>query len=151
MVDASDLRRKSLLELEELWRTSEPGPAPLGCFRGEFLRFIDAPGARRLHVRALDTLGFRTVPFGIDFDRGRWWFGHPRLRVGHFTLSEGPSRWRNTLSQRLDYSVSRLPGAVKDQLYDEVKQLTGSLALGLGGLNAGPGEGDHFFFALRRL
>ncbi len=151
MLALADLKAMSLAQLEELWRTSALGPAPLGSFRGAFLHWIDSPGARQAHVRAIDTIGFRASPFGVDFDARRWWFVHPRLRVGHFTLTAGKSRWRETEAQQLDYSVSRLPGALKGTLYDEVKQLTGNLVLGLGGLNAGPGEGDHFFFALSRL
>jgi hypothetical protein len=33
-------------------------------------------------------------------------------------------------------------------LYDEVKMLSPSLCLGIGGINAARGRGDHFFFAL---
>jgi hypothetical protein len=150
MLALDDLRCMSLAELEELWRSSALGPRPLGCFRGEFLHWIDSPGARRPHVRALDTLGFRASPFGIDFDDARWWFIHPRLRIGKFALTEGRSRWRATEAHRLAYELSKLPKFVRGALYDEVKQLSGSVALGLGGLNAGPGEGDHFFFALAR-
>jgi hypothetical protein len=35
-------------------------------------------------------------------------------------------------------------------LYDEVKPLSADLLLGLGGVNAETGEGDHFFFTLER-
>jgi hypothetical protein len=35
-------------------------------------------------------------------------------------------------------------------LYDEVKPLGPDLCLGIGGINARVGRGDHFFFALAR-
>jgi hypothetical protein len=35
-------------------------------------------------------------------------------------------------------------------LYDEVKPLSRDACLGIGGVNAGRGAGDHFFFVLER-
>jgi hypothetical protein len=60
----------------------------------------------------------------------------------------GRSRWRDTETVRLHYEVSRLPGPVRAVLYDEVKVLSPSLCLGIGGINAARGRGDHFFYAL---
>ena len=61
------------------------------------------------------------------------------------------SRWRETDSVVLRYEGSRLPGALRRLLYDEVKPLGEGLVLGIGGGNDGPGRGDHFFFALERV
>jgi hypothetical protein len=150
VIALSDLKAKDLPGLERLWKELPLGPRPLGVFRGTFLHWVDSPGARRPLVRALDTPAFVLARFGVDFDAGRWWFLHPRLQIGRFELQPGRSRWRDTEAHQLHYGSSRLPRFIKGQLYDECKQVTGSLALGLGGLNAGPGEGDHFFFALER-
>jgi hypothetical protein len=49
---------------------------------------------------------------------------------------------------QLHYDVSRLP--IRRVLYDEIKPLADGTILGLGGIDAGRGEGDHFFFELRR-
>lgn len=91
------------------------------------------------------------MPFGIDFDARRWWFLHPRLAVGRFELCQERSRWRDTDALTLRYHPSRLPGPLRDVLYDEVKPLGDDLLLGLGGLNWEVGRGDHFYFALTRL
>lgn len=151
MIALADLRKKNLAELELLWRDAPAGPPPLGRFRGTFLHWVDSAGARKLHVRAIDTPLFVLSPFGVDFDARAWWFFHPRLLVGRFDLTAGRSRWRETAAQQLHYGASKLPGPVKGLLYDEVKQLDDDLVLGLGGLNAGPGQGDHFLFALSRI
>ena len=37
---------------------------------------------------------------------------------------------------------------VRGMLYDELKPLADGRVLGLGGINAGAGEGEHFFFEL---
>ncbi|PKN31442.1 MAG: hypothetical protein CVU63_23915, partial [Deltaproteobacteria bacterium HGW-Deltaproteobacteria-20] len=63
----------------------------------------------------------------------------------------GPSRWRDTQTIRLHYHPSRLPGAVRTFLYDEVKPLTESLCLGIGGINAPRGRGEQFLFSLERV
>jgi hypothetical protein len=102
-------------------------------------------------VRAVDWLLFDAPPFGIDFDTRCWWFGRPRLQAGRFRASPGPSRWRDTPTLRLEYDVSRLPRPVRALLYDEVKPLDGERCLGLGGIDADAGEGDHFFFSLERF
>jgi hypothetical protein len=146
-----DLRRASLAELESLYRDAPRGPDPAGVFRGEFLSFIDSPGARRLDIRAVDSLLFRATPFGVDFDRNSWWFVKPALRAGRFTPRLGPSRWRETDCWQLHYEVSRLPTPIRALLYDEVRPLSSSLLLGLGGTNRDRGAGDHFFFLLDRI
>ena len=150
MIALQDLRQMSLPELEALWKETPIGPAPLGNFRGAFLRWVDSAGARKLAVRAFDTPAFIWAPFGVDFDRRAWWFFHRKALVGRFDLTAGRSRWRDTEAQQVHYGASKLPGPVKNLLYDEVKQLTGSIVLGIGGMNADAGEGDHFFFALSR-
>ena len=150
MIGLPELKKMSLPELEALWKETPLGPAPLGTFRGAFLRWVDSPGARKLQVRAFDTPAFVWAPFGIDFDARAWWFFHKRALVGRFDLTPGRSRWRDTEAQQVRYGASRLPGMVKDLLYDEVKRVSEDVAIGLGGLNADAGEGDHFFFALGR-
>jgi hypothetical protein len=167
MTTVDELRRASLDELERLYRESPVGPAPSGLYRGELLRWLDTRGARRPSVRAADrtsNLGgraaevrlatlvewalFEAPRWGVDFARRRWWFVRPALAAGRFTATYGPSRWRETDTFRLEYGESRLP--VRALLYDEVKPLGADLCLGIGGLNAERGEGDHFFFALYR-
>jgi hypothetical protein len=146
----NELERASRDELEALYRDAPLGPAPSGCYRGKMLTWLDTPGAHRWHVRVADSLLFRALPFGVDFDRNLWWFVRPRLRAGRFRTSVGPSRWREAETLRLEYDVSRLPWPVPRLLYDEVKPLAEGLCLGLGGMNFERGEGDHFFFALWR-
>lgn len=63
----------------------------------------------------------------------------------------GPSRWRDTEAVTLHYERSRLPAPIRGVLYDEVKPLTDTICLGLGGINAERGDGDQFFFALERF
>jgi hypothetical protein len=138
--------RPPLAELETRFASSELAPMPKGLVRGRFLGWIDSRGARRTSVRVMDTLLFRAVRWGLDLDAQRWWFEHPRLAAGHFRVVTGPSRWRDTRVHQLHYDVSRLP--VSGILYDELKPLSGGRVLGMGGLNAGRGDGDHFFFEL---
>jgi hypothetical protein len=137
--------------LESLFRDAPLGPLPAGVQRGQVLRYLQTPGARRPHLRAVDWLLFDLPRFGIDFNQRRWWFLHPRLAAGHFDWSPGRSRWRDTEVLRLTYGGSRLPGAVRSMLYDELKPLADGRCLGIGGVNAGPGEGEHFFFSLTPL
>jgi len=146
-----DLRRRPLAGLEALYRDAPRGPDPAGVFRGHFLAWIDSPGARRPSIRAVDSLLFRATPFGVDFDRAAWWFVRPSLRAGRFEARLGPSRWRQTDCWQLHYEVSRLPTPIRALLYDEVRPLTSSMILGLGGIARDRGEGDHFFFALERI
>jgi len=133
--------------LEDHFRASQPGPDPRGLFEGRFLCWVDGPPPS---MRLVDTLLFRALRFGVDFDRGVWWFVRPRVTVGRFRSSRGPSRWREAEVLRLEYDVSRLPPPLRTMLYDEVKPLTEDLCLGLGGVNAPNGRGAHFFFALAR-
>jgi len=116
------------------------GPVPDGIWRGHFLHWLKPP----LHARVMDEILFRRTRFGIDFERCLWWFLSPSLAAGRFSWSQGPSRWRQTDTLRLEYGSSRLPG--HGMLYDEVKPLDARTCLGIGGLN---GErGDHFLFQL---
>lgn len=143
-----ELLHADLATLERVYATSPLAAAPRGVWRGRYLRTLRTPGARRPEVRLLDYLLFERTPFGIDFDVRRWWFWLPLARIGRFEISEGPSRWRDCQALRLTYGASRLPGPVRDQLYDEVRPLAPDLCLGLGGLNRDVDQGDHFFFLL---
>lgn len=138
----------SVADLEALYVEARPVSVPRGCYRGVHLAWLDTPGARHPVIRPLQHLGFRLLPFGVDFSRHRWFFFHPALGIGRFVAEAGRSRWRDTETVRLRYEVSRLPGFVRALLYDEVKVLSPSLCLGIGGINAPRGRGDHFFFAL---
>jgi hypothetical protein len=149
-ITADAIRHASLEQLEIWYRELSPGPIPRGVFRGEFLRFVQSKGVNKPWVRALDRLAFDVTRFGIDMDVQRWWFLRPGARVGRFSSTVGPSRWRDTRTVRLDYGVSRLPRPVRGALYDELKPISPDLCLGLGGINAERGEGDHFFFLLVR-
>jgi hypothetical protein len=138
--------RPPLDRLERDFIMGDPGPLPSGLVCGRFLGEVDSPGARRPHVRGLDFLLFRSLRWGLDLDDHRWWFEHPRLAAGKFRVVLGPSRWRDTRVLQLHYDVSRLP--IRRILYDEVKPLPDGRILGLGGIDAARGEGDHFFFEL---
>jgi hypothetical protein len=146
-----ELLRASRPELEEIYASRPMGPTPGGRFRGVFLCFLDNDGAARPSTRAIDSLLFRAVPFGVDFGSRRWWFVDPRVQAGRFDAEAGPSRWRDTDTLRLRYGASRLPGPIRSYLYDEVKPLSEDLCLGIGGVDAERGEGDHFFFALSAI
>jgi hypothetical protein len=141
--------RPPLSELERLFAQGPPAPLRSGLVRGSFLGPVDSVGAQRPHVRLLDALLFRAVVWGLDLDAQRWWFESPRLAAGHFRIVEGPSRWRSTRVLQLHYDVSRLP--IRGVLYDELKPLPDGRILGLGGVDAERGEGDHFFFELTPL
>jgi hypothetical protein len=151
-MELAEVRALDLAGLERLFREAPVGPLPGGVFRGTHLARLESLERRPLW-RTIDRLAFETVPFGIDFDQKRWWFGHRKLAVGHFRTTAAPvhSRWRDTDVIALEYDVSRLPRKIRDVLYDEVKPLSDRLCLGLGGINREVGEGDHFFFALERL
>lgn len=148
MVTAGDLRRASLAELERIYAEAAPLQMPAGCHHARHLAWTDS--GRRSPWRPLLTLPFSWAPFGVDFDRRLWFFGHPALALGRFEPRVGPSRWRETETVGLFYHPSRLPGPVRAVLYDEVKPLSPGLCLGLGGVNGPPGRGDLFFFSLQR-
>jgi hypothetical protein len=151
MLDFEALRRADLGELEALY--AEPGSVdvPRGRYRGTVLRRLHNRGADNPWLRGLEWLGFEAISFGVDFDERVWLFTARQIALGRFDPRPGSSRWRDTETVQLHYAASRLPGIVKAGLYDEVKPLTGDLCLGLGGIRARAGLGDHFFFALRRV
>jgi hypothetical protein len=142
--------RRTSEELEQIFRGPLVDTALRGTFRGTFHGFFENEGTRHLHVRLLDTALFVLPPFGMDFDRERWWFGTPAATVGRFRLEPGPSRWRDAEVLQVHYDRSRLPGPVRRYLYDELKPLGPDHAIGIGGVNEGRGHGDHFFFELTR-
>lgn len=143
MSTARELRSNPLEVLERLYRDAPAGPAPSGRFRGEVLHRIDSPYARRWSSSAV-LLPFERLPFGVDFGSGAWFFLYRRVQLGHFRVEAGRSRWRDTQTLQLHYDVSRLP--FRGVLYDEVKPLSDTVCLGLGGLNRD--SGDLFFFLL---
>ena len=146
MTTSQALRGCSLEELERLYRDTPVGPTPSGAFTGQVLHRVNSPFARSLSASAV-TWPFEHLRFGIDFSACAWFFLHPGLRLAHFRLTPGPSRWRPTDALQLHYDISRLP--FRGALYDEVKPLTQTLCLGLGGLNrASEKEGDLFYFLL---
>jgi hypothetical protein len=150
MTTMQALRGSSVDALERLYRDAPLTPSLLrpGVFRGEALGRVSTRFAQTTLVTAL-LVPFERVPFGVDFATRVWFFVHPRLRVGHFRVEPGRSRWRDTETLQLHYDVSRLP--LRGVLYDEVKPLTETLCLGLGGMNFAKGRGDLFFFALEAL
>jgi hypothetical protein len=150
MLTLADLRESSLDALEAIYREAPIGPRPRGRFRGHALLRVDSRLARS-SLGSLILLPFEHAPFGIDFRRANWFFVHDRMRIGQFRVEQGRSRWRDAEVLRLEYDVSRLPRPIRRFLYDEVKPLTETLCLGLGGIRAGHGKGDLFFFALEPL
>jgi hypothetical protein len=146
----AELRHHSLAQLEELYAEQRPVTVPLGFYRGTHLKWLDTAGARHRLLRPVVDLLFRRTPFGVDFERKRWFFFQRGLGMGRFAAQVGPSRWRDTETVRLTYDRSRLPWPIRRLLYDEVKPLSDSLCLGLGGVNAETGQGEYFYFALER-
>jgi hypothetical protein len=71
--------------------------------------------------------------------------------MGRFEPRVQRSRWRDAQTVGLHYEVSRLPSFVRGALYDEVRPLSPRWWIGIGGINADVGEGDHFFFGLQRI
>ena len=147
----TDLQQMSLGQLEELYLQPAEVEVPIGVFKGHHLAWNEEVASRNRLLRPVIHLGFKALPYGVDFDQRRWFFLDSGITVGKFEPRIGPSRWRETETVCLEYHVSRLPGLLRKKLYDEVKPLSGSLCLGFGGLNAPRGRGDIFFFALERL
>lgn len=147
MTTIETLRGSSLDALEALYREAPMGPPPAGRFRGTVLRRVPGKLTRSLAGEAI-LAPFERLRFGIDFEKRLWWFLRPGIAMGRFRVDPGPSRWRGTDTLRLRYDVSRLP--IRAGLYDEVKPLSATLCLGLGGINADEGLGDLFYFALER-
>ena len=108
-----NLAAAALHELERAFADDPMGPEPTGVFRGRFLCYVDSPGARKLWVRALDSLLFRAPTFGVDFDRKAWWFFRPTTQAGRFRSERRRSRWRTTDVYALTYKESTPPGPVK--------------------------------------
>jgi hypothetical protein len=147
-VDLDELKRATLPELEAIYAAPRPIELPHGRFFGTVLHRLDNRGAHHPLLRGLEWVGFEALAFGVDFDRRLWFFTRRGIQMGRFMPSIGRSRWRDTDTVRLRYDVSRAPRFVTRGLYDEVKPLSSTLCLGLGGVNAATGFGDHFFFAL---
>ncbi len=134
-------------DLERLY-AGPLGESPGGVTVGRFVRFLDTAGGRDVRNRATHTVLFRWPRWGVDFERRLWWFVHPRAAAGRFRVTVGASRWRDAEVLRLDYDVSRV-GWIRRNLYDEVKPLPDGRVIGIGGVNAERGRGDHFWFELR--
>jgi hypothetical protein len=146
-----DLASATLDDLEQVYREArDPIIVPRGCFRGHHLAWLARAADAPEWLGPALWLGFYAIPFGVDFDHRRWFFLRPNVRIGRFEPEVGASRWRDTTTIRLRYHRSRLPGPIRSLLYDEVKPLTPSLCLGIGGINAPRGQGEQFFFALER-
>lgn len=147
---AAELRAMSLAQLESVWTRRVELSPPRGVFRGHALSRIDHPTSRRPLWRYSERLGFVWIPFGVDFDRRLWFFFNRHIAMGRFEMAAGESRWRDTDAIRLSYGHSKLPGFVRNVLYDEVKPLSERLILGIGGINQERDAGEHFFFTLEK-
>jgi hypothetical protein len=152
-ITLEELMNASLRELEEIYLNEPVRDKPSGGeYRGTVLKRLNNPGANnRFNILSQWAL-FDLSPFGINFyhGRGNWYFVHPKLTTGEFRWRRQTSRWRDTETIGLHYDGSQLPNVIRNLLYDEVKPLSGSLMLGIGGTNADVNQGDHFFFALCR-
>lgn len=149
----SELLTWRIEELEALYRDSPLLALPQrGTYRGVYLKRLNNPGANGRSYRWFQWAMFDLTPFGLNFHDGwgDWYFFHPALAVGKFVPRSERSRWRDTPTHTLNYESSRLPAPARRVLYDELKPLSDELMLGLGGVNAGRDQGDHFFFALQR-
>ncbi len=139
-------------QLERRWRDAPLAAMPRGRWVGRHLGWLATRGARHPLWRPLSTVMFRWTRFGIDFDRAVWWFMRPDRAGGQFTTSVGPSRWRDDARVvRLDYGGAGLPAPIRGLLYDELKPLSASHVIGLGGINRDRGAGDHFWMDFRPL
>ncbi len=147
----AELDAMSLEGLESLWAQPVELAPPRGLYRGHVLRRIDNSGSRRRLWYWSQRVGFEWMPFGVDFDRGLWFFFTSRVALGRFEARVAPSRWRDTDAIGLHYEGSRLPRSIRRHLYDEVKPLDRGRLLGLGGINADRGLGDHFYFVLEHI
>ena len=147
----AELARSDLPTLERLYRdTPIEAPLPTGTFNGRTLGRIRNAGANQPVARFVEWVGFELLLYGMNLDIPSWTFLRARVHLGDFVPTRGPSRWRDTETYRLDYKNATLPGVIKKRLYDELKPLGPDLLLGIGGLNGGEGEGDHFFYAMAR-
>jgi len=136
-VSWEELRGADASDLEKLYRDVGVSRVPRGIFAGRHLAWVETRDPTAPLLRPVLELFFRRLEFHIDFDRSQWFWFARSLGVGHFSPSIGPSRWRDTETIRM--------------LYDEVKPLSDDLGLGLGGISRRRGEGERFFFALRRI
>jgi len=153
-MDIGYLKNCSLAQLEELYLQKVEISIPkVGNYRGTYLKRLDNPGANGKFNLITQWALFDLTPFGLNFfsDYGDWYFFHPSLAMGKFIPRRERSRWRDTETITLDYQTSRLPKPVRSILYDEIRPLSENILLGIGGLNAGQGVGDHFFFAIERI
>lgn len=148
---ADELQRLSIDELDEVFCETESVELPYGCFTGRTICRLRNRGAKLPLPRFLEYVGFELAPYGIDFRSNRWFFVSSALQAGRFAPRVSRSRWRPTEVVALHYNVSRLPRPMRNFLYDEVKPLSDTLLLGLGGINRELGMGDHFYFTLELL
>ncbi len=144
----AELRRMSIEQLDRVFSDAPLLDLPKRRFDGETLVRLQNRGALMKRHRILEGLGFEAMRWGIDFIADDWFFYTPLFAIGHFQPRPGPSRWRDTESIGL-HCIARLPHVIKRELYDEVKPLSDSLVLGIGGVNREKTMGDHFYFALR--
>jgi len=151
MIELSDLKRCSIRVLENIYENEGAADVPQGVYKGTHLGWIEDNINHRQLLKSGIFLGFKLAPYGIDFDRKRWFFINKNARIGHFRAETERSRWRDTDAVCLHYESSRLPRMIRSHLYDEVKPLTDSLCLGVGGINKPDGGGDIFYFALTRI
>ncbi len=147
----TDLASMSLDDLEALWVKPIEVAPPRGVYRGQVLRRIDHATSRRPLWVWSQRIGFEWIPFGVDFDRRLWFFFTPTIAMGRFETRVNESRWRDTDMVGLHYQGSKLPRFVRRVLYDEVKPLSERWILGIGGIDADRGAGEHFFFSLERM
>lgn len=145
-----DLRAMSRSELDRIYIEAPERPCPKGLFRGKLLTWLPPSCLlRNAPFVALEFVGFQLLPWGIDFHSARWWVGAKFLQGGLFSAIPGPSRWRPTECWQLHYNKDFLP-FFRRHLYDEVKALDDDTCLGIGGINAPVGVGDHFYYLLER-
>ncbi len=145
------LKTCNMTQLEELYARDGDITIPTsGSYKGVYLKRLSNPGADNLFNRVSQWAAFDAMSFGLNFypDYGDWFFYHSSVAMGRFTPRIEQSRWRDTNTITLNYQVSKLPSPVRNVLYDEIKPMTDSLLLGMGGLNRDRDVGDHFFFAI---
>ena len=143
-IDPVEVAGATPAELERIYREAPLAPLPGGLWAGQYVHELPMPAGEKLAARAM----FKWTRFGLDLDRHGWWFRRPEARVvGHFMTSVGPSRWRDAEVVRLDYRKTT-PWPLRRLLYDELKPLSDSVVLGLGGINRAGPTGAWFYFVL---
>lgn len=151
-MNSAALEKLTAQELEALYLHNDAFAIPTeGTYRGRYLLRIDSEASRNWFYNFVVYACFQTRHFGLNFfrDHANWYFHHKSLAAGYCAPTTQRSRWRDCDVIALDYAKSRLPAPIRNLLYDELKPLSDTLLLGMGGANLkNRSKGDLFFFCI---